>query len=310
MVTPALKAHFENNGVALIPLEVGAQMLVDELAVRDGHVEVVLGGAPQRASIAGDNNATTRFEVHVDQASHPYLTDHAVAGVVVVPLVLVLEWFARAAKAVAGSEPTCIEGVRVLRGITVDDFNGKGHNLTVVATTGNDGIALELRDAAQPHVLHYRAIAKFEAQDATPDDDELCLAPFDGPIYDGNRLFHGERFHVIETVHGSGDGGIVAKVVGSDEMAWPGGPWSTDPAAFDGALQLAILWASLQLGGSSLPTAVGAYRHFAKLPNEPLECRLTGTTEGGMKTTSNITFRDSSGRLLARLEGVETHKRP
>ena len=45
MVTPALRRHFESMGVALIPIDVGARMLVDELSSpQTGEVVVVLGG--------------------------------------------------------------------------------------------------------------------------------------------------------------------------------------------------------------------------------------------------------------------------
>lgn len=46
MVSPALEAHFASMGVRLIPLDVGARMLVDELASpQTDEVELVLGGA-------------------------------------------------------------------------------------------------------------------------------------------------------------------------------------------------------------------------------------------------------------------------
>ncbi len=45
MVSPSLKAHFESMGVTLIPLDAGAQMLVDEIASPQlDDVELVLGG--------------------------------------------------------------------------------------------------------------------------------------------------------------------------------------------------------------------------------------------------------------------------
>ncbi len=79
MVTPALKRHFTEHGVALIPLELGARMMLEELS-DDRQIEVVLGGAPRRAAIAGDaaDADGARFAVHVDASSHPYLADHAI----------------------------------------------------------------------------------------------------------------------------------------------------------------------------------------------------------------------------------------
>jgi acyl transferase domain-containing protein/NAD(P)-dependent dehydrogenase (short-subunit alcohol dehydrogenase family) len=60
MVTPALKTHFEAMGVTLIPLDVGARMMVDELSSpRTGQVEVVLGGGVLSETSAHDSRSST-----------------------------------------------------------------------------------------------------------------------------------------------------------------------------------------------------------------------------------------------------------
>jgi hypothetical protein len=98
MVTPELKAHFDALGVPLIPLEVGARMLVDELRVSTSTdaVEIVLGGQPRPESLldVGSAERDKVFDLRVHRATHPYLDHHRVKGVAVVPVVLVLEWFA------------------------------------------------------------------------------------------------------------------------------------------------------------------------------------------------------------------------
>ena len=66
MVTPALKRHFESLGVELIGLDIGARMLVDELASPQvDHVEVVLGGFLGGGVLATPGNAGTRQQVGV-----------------------------------------------------------------------------------------------------------------------------------------------------------------------------------------------------------------------------------------------------
>ena len=74
MVTPALKAHFEAAGVALIPLKTGAQMLIDELrSDNSSQIEVVLGAAPrQTALISSSTSVSTSFDLRVDKNSHPF----------------------------------------------------------------------------------------------------------------------------------------------------------------------------------------------------------------------------------------------
>ncbi|MFO0659214.1 MAG: hypothetical protein U0165_05205 [Polyangiaceae bacterium] len=40
------------------------------------------------------------------------------------------------------------------------------------------------------------------------------------------------------------------------------GTWRTDPAAFDGALQLALLWADRVLCGATLPMSISELRLY------------------------------------------------
>lgn len=310
MVTPALKAYFESHGVALIDLQSGARMLVDELAVRDDEVEIVLGGAPKRATIAGDSSSSTRYEIHVDEASYPQLIDHSVDGRVVVPMVFVLEWFTRAVRAATGNEPQGIHELRALRGLTVADFSGAGATLAIEVEVLADHCMVAIYSDGPQKAPHYRARATFGDGHNKVPPPSLQLQPFDGQAYEGEALFHGEQFQVIDKVLGVGDDGMAAHLHGSGAMNWSGGPWLTEPAAFDGALQLAIFWASLQLGGQSLPTYFGSYHRYAPLAEERFDCRLSGRCEAGTKTISDISIYDLEGRLLARFEGVETHKRP
>ena len=67
MVTPALKRHFESMGVGLIDLDVGARMLVAELASpQTDQVEVVLGGGVLGGGdLAGPDNVAPLQQVGV-----------------------------------------------------------------------------------------------------------------------------------------------------------------------------------------------------------------------------------------------------
>ena len=70
---------------------------------------------------------------------------------------------------------------------------------------------------------------------------------------------------MIDNVIGVGDAGIDAVLSGTAAKEWSG-QWATDPAAFDGGLQLALLWSKHVLGGATLPTAVGALKTYVDGP--------------------------------------------
>jgi acyl transferase domain-containing protein len=52
MVTPALRAHFAEHGIPLLPEQAGARMFLDELYDRGDDVEVLLGAAPRPGTSA------------------------------------------------------------------------------------------------------------------------------------------------------------------------------------------------------------------------------------------------------------------
>lgn len=318
MVTPALKAYFESHGVPLIPLDVGAQMLVDELSVdADGVVEVVLGGPPRRASIAEGavgGIAATAFDLLLQRERQPYLVDHTIEATPVLPAVMSLEWFARAAAAVAPERSvTAVEDLRVYKGIVLDGFDrGDWLRVMVEPTDQPNVLSLTLVDPTEPNRKRYGARVVLGERGPSP---AAPAAPADGgdvqgPLY-GDSLFHGPAFQVIRRVDGVGDSGIVADLDGLQGRGWPTEAWATDPAALDGALQLAVRWAQDHLGGRGLPTAIGALRLFTGELSQTGPWRVTCRThvDGPGHLRSDIAF-VADDRVVATLEGVETHQRP
>ena len=330
MVTPALKAHFDAMGVPLIPLEVGAGMLVRELSsasqtaeAPEGTVEVSLGGEPRPESISAPSGEsdTSRFPIWVHRDAQPFLDDHRVKGTVVVPVVLVLEWFARAARAVRPDlHFAACRDVRVHKGVTLSNFDGVGDRLEVQATKLQNGAgaiyALELRGPAG--ALHYRATAHLERErvpgdSVPPPAPPKGLDPIRGALYSDGVLFHGEGFQVIHDVE-LGPEGAAAAVSGTREKAWRGDAvesWQTDPALLDGGLQMALLWTERELGKPSLPTSVGALHVYQPgAPVGPLRATLRGVEASGSRAVADVAFVDASGDLVAALERVETHVLP
>ncbi|MFT5695665.1 MAG: hypothetical protein ACI9QQ_001644, partial [Myxococcota bacterium] len=327
MVSPQLKAHFESMNVPLIPLAVGAKMLVDEVAgSAPEQVELVLGGEPKAEALA-DGEAHERtlcVNVAVRDKTHPYLADHTIKGTPVVPVAFAIEWFSRAAKAF-GPELVLarLSDLKVLRGIALRDFTTASEHFVVNARQLTNGsgatLALELTDPKGG--IYYRCTAELVeqrgvAQAGESNVEALSLGSWgDAEVYDGELLFHGPEFQVIKNIVGISDRGMVAELAGVAQAKWGDAPgsetWSSDPLAFDGGLQLALLWCKHVLGGASLPTGIAQVRIWADAPNSgPIQCILTGQSAKGSKSVSDLAFRDASGNLFAELIGVETHLLP
>jgi NAD(P)-dependent dehydrogenase (short-subunit alcohol dehydrogenase family) len=322
MVSPQLKAHFESLGVPLIPLQAGATMLVDEVAgSAPDQVELVLGGEPKPEALnPGSEGRSFTLDVSVGQRTHPYLEDHSIKGTPVVPVTMVIEWFCRAVKAF-GPELVLsrLIDLKVLRGVALEDFTG-GHQRFVIhckQLTNGSGATLSLELADREGRSYYRSTAEMVEERALPKASEAADLGLEAwgaaAVYDGELLFHGPKFQVIEDINGISQHGMVAELSVMKSAGWGSTdePWSTDPLTLDGGLQLALLWCKRALGGASLPTGIGEVRIWADAPFEgPIECTLTGRASKGSKSVSDLAFRDASGVLLAEFIGAETHLLP
>jgi hypothetical protein len=318
MVNPALEAHFTKLGVPMIPLDVGARFFVEEAADRSGAVALVLGGEPRPEPLAeASGPRKLRASLFLRQDRLPWLADHTVAGKVVVPAVVALDWMAQAASALHPDQVVRrLNDVRVLRGMRLQDFAGRGDWFTVEAQEVTNGrgavVSVEIQDAAG--AACYRASAELGAGDLPPGPSAPTRATvnssasgWEGPIYDGRVLFHGPAFQVLRGGLRASDDAAQADLTGTEGAGW-GGAWQTDPALLDGGLQLALLWASKRLGAPTLPMALGAWERFAGGPG--VRAYLSGSARGADRAVADLLFADASGHVVASLRQVELVRRP
>lgn len=317
MVTPGLKTHFQQLGVPLIPLESGAKLFVDELRSASDDVAVVLTGANGHGLLGADSTRVERVEICVNAQSHPYLADHRLGDIVVVPVVMALEWMLRGARAYRPDLiATAVRNVRVLSGIKIHDFDRAVEFLVVncreISNGNGSELSVELR--GRNGTLHYSSVVQMSshllAAPAAPSAPEL--EPWThSEIYDGHVLFHREDFHVIQSLDGISAAGIAGMLVGMSGMNWPAGPWCTDPAALDGGLQLAAWWTHHVLGGASLPMALGELRLYRQgLADGPVHCLVHSRQVHAARSVCDISFIDSAGALIAQMLDVESVLRP
>jgi len=316
MVTPALKARFEALGVPLIPLATGAKMFVDELTVAArNQVEIVFGGEPKPDALLAEGvRRVVRYDKIVDREHYPYIDGHRVQGEAVVPVVLVLEWFARATRAML-PHLRCVgfSEVRVLRGIRLPSYDtdktSDKFRIEVELLTNGNGATCRAEIFGVDGAKRYSAavtLAENRIAADTPIPTLAELAPWPGSAY-GGSLFHGAAFQVIREIEGISTEGARAEIVGAHEMKWAGTGWQMDPALLDGGLQLALLWTEHMTGGHSLPTAIEAVQiHRGGLPSEAVWCVVEGREAKADKCVSDIYFIDGNDVLIAQLRGVET----
>ncbi|MGW1401020.1 SDR family NAD(P)-dependent oxidoreductase [Streptomyces sp. NPDC002405] len=316
MVTPALAGHFDRSGVPLIPLEQGAAAFTAELDGTAGETRVVLvaGEEPAALSPAGDPRPT---QLLVRADSLPQLADHAITGVPVLPVAMVLNWFAGAATAwLPDTGPLVLRDLRVYKKCVLPELAGTGHRLTVHGSRGAagspSGLEAELR--GDSGMTHFRAVLDtgIEAPDPAAWGGPDGLKPLDRTeLYDGENLFHGPRFHSVRSLNGVSKHGAEATVAGVRALDWPGEHWPLDPAAVDGALQLALVWAQEELGAATLPMAVAECRVYRRGPVDgTVRCVLRGRKVHSTGARCDAALIDADGAVRLELLGVELVRRP
>lgn len=294
MVDEALERHFHAHGHALIPIEAGARSCVDELSspASDSAVHVTVDGAQPLTETV---ERTVRATVLVSERSHPQLADHAVDGQMVVPAALVLEWLMAAAGGCAG-----LRDIAVLRKIGA---------LAPLLVTGRVDGMLEVRGAGGQ--VHYRARAVQERSDPRTWGAPAGLSPpSSGEIYDSPVLFHGPRFQSLTAVDGLGTAGATGTVIGAGALGWGQHVGHTDPAAVDGAIQLAGVWAG-PLIGPNLPMGMGEFRLHGEGPLvRPASCVVVAGQVGADHVSCDVAVLDDAADPLFELLDLLLVRRP
>jgi acyl transferase domain-containing protein len=331
MVSPALKKVFAQEGIGLIPLEAGANYLVEELRMPPGDaVEVVVlasGAATVRErpsqplSDGRGPDLPLAFERVLERPAHPVLESHILDGRPVLPTVLILEWLAHGA---LHQNPGLLfhgcNDLRILHGVILDEDTAPTLQINAgkavkcedffVAPVELRSIRGEGRD-----VLHARADIVLAAK--LPAAPTAELAPSCRPygrtaeeVYQ-NLLFHGPDLHGIEEIEGCDERGISARVNSSPPPGeWILHPlrqrWIADPLALDSSFQLMVVWSQERRHAPSLPCHIARYRQYQHaFPASGVRVVAHVTRDSDLHALADIDFLDERGQVVARLEGYE-----
>jgi acyl transferase domain-containing protein/NAD(P)-dependent dehydrogenase (short-subunit alcohol dehydrogenase family)/acyl carrier protein len=328
MVTPALKKVFAGEGVGLIGLAEGGELLIREIAAKDAPVEVVAMAATTREARAlpqplAPKQLGEAFSLTLSVDDYPFLRSHVIDGKAVLPMAMVAEWLSHGA--LHGNPGLRFHGfndLRICKGVVFE--HGAPCNVRIMAGRAEKrdslyNVTVELLGVGYDGraVLHARAeivLARKlpEGLRSIPDLPVAPHAPYNGQIYDPQRLFHGPDLHGIEQVESCSAKGISALVKTAPQpSSWIKNPfrsdWISDPLSMDSAFQLMILWSFERFGAGSLPCFAGRYRQYLeRFPREGVQVLVRVTAEREHGATADMEFLDrQSGKLVARLEGYE-----
>jgi acyl transferase domain-containing protein/NAD(P)-dependent dehydrogenase (short-subunit alcohol dehydrogenase family) len=329
MVTPALQKVFSDEGIGLIPLQAGGELLVREIAASKAPVEVVVLAESAITSLAAAPPAASArplmeaFSLNLTVADYPFIRSHVIDGRAVLPMAMIVEWLAHGA--LHGNPGFRFHGfndLRVCKGVVFDQDTACSLRVMAGRAEKRDSlyfVPVELCGASDDRhsLLHARAeiVLATRLPEGIRSIVDLPATPYsqgDDVIYDRERLFHGPDLQGIEQVGGCSAKGITALVKAAPQPArWIRQPlrniWLTDPLVMDSAFQLMILWSFERFGFGSLPSFAGRYRQFQdSFPGEGAQIVIRVTAEREHGASADMEFLDRiSGKLIARLEDYE-----
>lgn len=327
MVTPALADHFTSAGVPLLSIPTGAQAFVEEMThFEDSRVLLMAVPAPGPAQ---EKHPTALPPTglrhpqpalaHTTPETHPQLAHHTIYGRTVLPLVQTMEWILAAAHDWnPGAAALTLRDIRVRQPATWDGKRTQDNEFTLRGTSQaypHDSLAVEVRWATDR--LHCSARAGTGDGPAggtrlDPADVPADLPPWEqGEIYSDHLLFHGPMMRALTSIEGLGPAGARGTLAGVTALGWPGDTWQTDPAALDGALQLAALWAREAHGHAAFPMAVGTFHRHRRGPAQtPLTCTVLPVRAEGAGPRCHLRLTYQDGTPFADLLDVELIQRP
>ncbi|QOX79303.1 SDR family NAD(P)-dependent oxidoreductase [Trichlorobacter lovleyi] len=327
MVTPALKKVFAAEGIGLIPLQAGADLLVQEIAAPAGPVEVTVLAGVKGAALSIDApkpaaplKKALRLTLNVDD--FPFISSHVIDNKAVLPMAMIVEWLAHAA--LHGNPGFRFHGfndLRICKGVIIDRSTPCSLQLMAGKAKRQDAfytVPVELVSSLGEGRSQLHARAEIVLANKLPEGiriiKELPSSPYNqsSAVYDQPYLFHGPDLHGIEQVIGCSDKGIAALVKAAPLPGnWIKQPlrsnWLTDPLVVDSAFQMMILWSFERFGAGSLPSFAGRYRQFHEsFPKDGAQVVIRVTSQQSHSAVADVEFLErANGKLIARLEGYE-----
>nr|WP_275424866.1 SDR family NAD(P)-dependent oxidoreductase [Streptomyces sp. SID13726] len=333
MVSPQIKAVFEERGIALIPEETGTRLFTEQFAPeRSGDVVTVLGpttplSAPELPVRTGPFVLERDLS---DLLTDPLLADHVIGDAPVLPAAAALGWAAGAVERLTGRTVAEVRDFAVHKGVIFDGgFDGRlrltisttadgttANSATADSTTANVTIVSTADDGSvRPH--YAATVVLDQGTRRTPERQSALPALGGGSdargFYDDGTLFHGESLRGLRRVLNATAANFVVECELA-ELPSAGQAFGTDrytPATADLLLQAALVWMRSHFDTAALPMAVRRTELYEVLPSgEPFLVVVAPETASGTGASVTVTACAPDGRVLLRLVGVSLVSTP
>jgi len=323
MVSPQIKAVFEERGITLIPEETGVRMFTEQFAAeRAGDVVTVLGPT---TPLSAPEHTAPGCAVVVERdlsalVTEPLVADHVIGDAPVLPAAAALGWAAGAVERLTGRGVAQIRDFAVHKGVVFDGGLDTGRfQLSVDPTPDGAEADVSIRSLTGEGTVRPHFAARVGLGVAPERPRPLSGLPALGggsdarDFYTDGTLFHGESLRGLRRVLESSASRLVLEC-GLAEHRPEGGAFGAEryaPGTADLLLQAALVWMRLNLETASLPMAVAQVDLFEALPDgEPFVVVVEPESVNGRSAALTVTACAPDGRVLMRFTGVSLVSTP
>ncbi len=350
MVSDAVRKKFEAQDVTLVDPDGGAEAFYDEILRGPLSVtDVVLGAGPwerhERDRSGGETSATVpiasnglpllpearqepgaRGGIKIPRVlalgTDPWLGEHRIGGIPVLPLACATEICAEAAAFIWSDwQVTGLSDLRALAGLRLEGDAPIAVDLVGMGSEHADATGffarVELRGTGEKARAHYRASVQMLPKGATAIVDEEALAaawemlrfaPAASPlsahkIY-REMLFHGPSFQLMKQLQGLDARGVAITVADSRPGSFGPGGWLFDPGLLDTAAQLAWVWSIAIRGEPALPNAIGRAVRLGQGAAQRMVLRLRPES-GPKQVLADVVVANALGEPILLIEALE-----
>lgn len=325
MVTPALRAMFAERHIDIIPIDSGAQMLVDELERRNSAAVQVLIGSAMNVPASGFDPltplATYRIQRALSLAANPFLKDHMIGEHAVLPTVCALAWMGNTAEQLyPGYKFFRAENYRVFKGIVFDGTLADAYTVEVKeADKGLEGqILLDVLISSQtpqgkPRYHYGVRLRLLDQLPAVPHYANADLNLTDGepgaPLYTNGTLFHGPSFQGVRRILNYSPQRLTLECEMpnvSDAAQGQFAVQSFNPFLADVQFQSMVIWARRFYNAGSLPLRAQAGTYYGSpYAGAPFYVSLEVRSHSESGLVADIIAHDSDGKIYTRVDGAE-----
>ena len=325
MVSPQLKQAFAERDIKTIPVNAGTQMLVEELALNQPEVQVVIGSQLKPPAIASTTKPTTyQISRRLSLAANPFLHDHVIMGRPVLPATCAIAWMANACEQLyPGYKFFSHSNFRVLKGIVFDENLAEKYTLDVtIADINSQEINFKAKIFSKDKTgkiryhfssefkLIYKINSSFTYSSLNLSPQETNFSQQDSVYQQGSKsLFHGASFQGVKKVLNVSQQKItleccLPKIKLEKQGQFP--VQTFNPYIVDVQIHSFWLWLQHNYQEICLPSGIDTYEQFAAIPFGQtfyISCEIKNKTKTAV--VADVIAHDPEGKVYSRMQAAK-----